>query len=194
VPSPTITTLSHATGDASPVPLLSDSDLDLESVKPRRWPLVLVLGAAAAAAGLFFVFRPASPVGQAAVQTSPPARSVPSEANPIVLVRIQSSPAGASVLDEDHGSALGVTPLQKSYPLAKGALNITLRLAGYKDKPIAVALDGNSSTAVDLERLEAAPAQAAEKPAVTRPQTRKPAGARKPPKPQHDEEDEWRVH
>jgi serine/threonine-protein kinase len=194
VPSLTMTTLSHATGEASPAPLPSDSDLDLESVKPRRWPLLLVLGAAAAAAGLFFVFRPASPVGQAAVQTSPPARSAPREAKPMVLVRIQSSPAGASVLDDSNGSALGVTPLQTSYPLANGALNITLRLPGYKDKSIAVALDGNSSTAVDLERTEAAPAKAAAKSAVTRPQTRKAAGARMPPKPQQNEEDEWRVH
>jgi hypothetical protein len=180
-------------GEASPAPLPSESDFDLESVKPRRWPLWLVLGAAAAAAGLFFVFRPATPVGQATVQPSPFARSAPSEKKPMVLVRIQSTPAGASILDE-NGSVLGVTPLQASYPIAHGALNITLRLPGYKDKSVAVALDGNSSTAVDLERTQAAPAQTAAKPAGTRPPTRKAAGARMPPKPQHNEEDEWRVH
>ena len=194
VPSPTITTLSHATGEASPAPLPSESDFDLEAIKPRRWPLVLVLGAAAAAAALFFVFRPASPPGQSATSPSPPAPSSPSEVNPMVLVHIQSSPAGASVLDEKDGSALGMTPLQKSYPLAKGAMTMTLRLPGYKDKSIAVALDGNSSTTVELERVESAPAKAAAKPTATRSEPRKTAGARKPPKPQHNEEDEWRVH
>ena len=112
----------------------------------------------------------------------------------MVLVRIQSSPAGASVLDEKDGSALGMTPLQRSYPLGKGSMGMTLRLAGYKDKSISVALDGNSSTAVELERVESVPDQAASKPAVTRKEPRKTASTRKPPKPQHNEEDEWRVH
>ncbi|HEX7507700.1 MAG TPA: serine/threonine-protein kinase, partial [Polyangia bacterium] len=48
VPNPTITTLSHATGEASPPPLPSDSDMRLEDVRPKRWPLLLVFGAAAA--------------------------------------------------------------------------------------------------------------------------------------------------
>jgi hypothetical protein len=194
-PSPTITTLSHATGEASPPPLPSESELDLEAVKPRRWPLGVVLGAAGAAAALFFVFRPASlstPAGPAVAQKSPAVQSAPSEA--MVRVRVQSSPAGASVLDERDGSALGMTPLQKSYPQAKGSVGMTLRLPGYKDKSIVVALDGNSSTTVELERMEAVPAEAAAKPAVTRTEPRKSGGAHKPPKPQHDEEDEWRVH
>jgi serine/threonine-protein kinase len=198
-PSPTITTLSHATGEASPPLLPSESEFDLEAVKPRRWPLVAILGVMGAAAGLFFVFRPASLVksgGPAAAQNLPFVQSAPSEE--MVRVRVQSSPAGASVLDEKDGSALGMTPLQKSYPLVKGSVGLTLRLAGYKDRSIVVALDGNSSTAVELERVEAVPAEAATKPALTRPEPRgepkKTGGAHRPPKPQHDEEDEWRVH
>jgi len=200
-PSPTITTLSHATGEASPPPLPSESELDLEAVKPRRWPLVVILGVAGAAAALFFVFRPTSlstTAGPAAAQKSPAVQSAAGEAVPTVLVRVQSSPAGANVLDGKDGSALGMTPLQKSYPLAKGSVGMTLRLAGYKDKSIAVALDGNSSTTVELERMEAAPAEAAGKRAVTRvepsKEPKKSGGARKPPKPQQNEEDEWRVH
>jgi eukaryotic-like serine/threonine-protein kinase len=197
VPSPTITTLSHATGEASPSHLPSESDFDLEAVKPKRWPLVLVLGAVAAAVVLFLVFRPtgqpAAPVsGAAGAQKALP--SAASESSPTVVVRIQSSPAGANVIDDKDQSAVGMTPLQKSYPRGNGTTGLILRLAGYKDKSIAVALDGNSSTTVELERIEAATAQVAPKPATTRTEPRKPASARKPPKPQHNEEDEWRVH
>jgi len=201
VPSPTITTLSHARGEASPAPLPSESDVGLEDVKTKRWPLLLVLGVAAAAAALFFVFGPTGPVGSTratspATQKAPLPPSAPGEAIPTVLVRIQSAPAGANVLDEKDQSVVGMTPLQKSYPQAKGTTGLILRLAGYKDHSIAVGLDENSSTTVELERAEAAPATAATKPAAMHTQARKPGGnvARKPPKPQHDEEDEWRVH
>ena len=199
VPSPTITTLSHATGEASPPPLPSQSDLGLEDVRTKRWPLVLVLGAAAVAAVLFFVFRPAGLwpsmiAGRSAVQKTLQPQLSPKEASPAVLVRIQSAPAGASVLDEKDGSAIGMTPLQKSYPLAQGTMGMILRLAGYKDKSITIALDANSSTTVELERMEAAPSEATPKPAATHREPRKIGGAHKPPKPPHNEEDEWRVH
>jgi serine/threonine-protein kinase len=190
-PSPTITTLSHATGEASPAPLPFERDVDLENVRSRRWPWVLFLGAAAAAAALFLAYRPAGP-STAPKASSPPSTS--SEASPSVLLRIQSFPSGASVLDEKTGSALGMTPLQKSYPLANGTMGMILRLAGYKDKTIAVTLDANSSTTVELERREADRAEVAPKPAATHREPRKTGGARNAPKPQHDEEDEWRVH
>ena len=197
VPSPTITTLTHATGEASPPPLPSDSDMRLEDVRPKRWPLLLVFGAAAATV-LFFLLRPAGPpaamqAGQSFAQKAP-APSAPSEASPTVLVRIQSSPAGASVLDENDGSALGMTPLQKSYPLAKGTMGMVLRLAGYKDRSIVVALDGNSSTTVELERVAAARAEVAHKTTETHAEPRRTGGAHRPPKPKYNEEDEWRVH
>jgi hypothetical protein len=190
-PSPTITTLSHATGEASPPPLPFERDFELENAKPKRWPWVLFLGAAAAATALFFVYRPAGPL-TAPKAASPPSAS--SEASPTVLLRIQSFPAGASVFDEKTGSALGMTPLQRSFPPANGTMGMILRLAGYKDKIIAVTLDGNSSTTVDLERMEADRVEAAPKPAAPHREPRKTGGARKPPQPQHDEEDEWRVH
>jgi serine/threonine-protein kinase len=196
VPSPTLTTLSHATGEASPAPLPSESELHLEDVKTKRWPLLLVLGAVAAAAALFFVFRPAgqsatTPASQTAAAKAP---SATDEANSTILVRLQSSPTGASVLDERDQSVVGVTPLQKSYPRATGTTGLILRLAGYKDQSIVVALDGNSFATVELERAEVAAAVVAPKTAATQPQPRKTGAARKPPKPQHNEEDEWRVH
>jgi serine/threonine protein kinase len=196
VPSPTITTLSHATGETSSSPEPSESDLGLEAVKPKRWPLLLVLGAATAAAALFFVFRPAGPPAQVSTGQPAPAKAsspsaAPSEATPTVLVRIQSYPPGANVLDEKDQSVLGITPLQKAYPLGKGTVGVTLRLTGYKDKSIAIALDGNSSTSVELERMAPVAAEATSKPAAAHAEPRK---AHKPPKTQHNEEDEWRVH
>jgi serine/threonine-protein kinase len=196
VPSPTITTLSHARGEASPAPLPSESDFGLEDAKTKRWPLLLVLGAAAVAAALFFVFRPtgspeATQAAQGAAAKAPPTANGPEST---VLVRIQSSPAGASVLDEKDQSVVGVTPLEKSYPRAKGTTGLILRLAGYKDQSIAVELDENSFATVELERAEAAPTEMAPKPSATRAEPRKTGGMRKPPKPQHNEEDEWRVH
>ena len=192
LPGPTITTLSHATGEASVSQAPSESDFGLEEVQPRRWPLLLVLGAAAAAAALFFVFRPA-PTGHPAPQQAT-APTAPSEATRTVLVRIQSSPPGASVLDKKDQSVLGITPLHKSYPQGEGSVGVTLRLAGYKDKSVAITLDGISSTAVDLERMEPVAAEATPRPAAAHAEPRKASGTRKPPKTQHDEEDEWRVH
>jgi len=95
------------------------------------------------------------------------------------------------VLDEKDQSVLGITPLQKAYPLGKGTVGVTLRLTGYKDKSIAIALDGNSSTSVELERMAPVAAEATSKPAAAHAEPRK---AHKPPKTQHNEEDEWRVH
>jgi eukaryotic-like serine/threonine-protein kinase len=199
IPSPSITTLSHSTGDVSTSPAASDSDLGLEQVKTKRWPLLAVLGTAAVGVALFFAFRPPGPPAQVPTGQPGPAKmplpsAASSEATPTVLVRIQSSPPGANVLDEKGQSVLGMTPLRKSYPQGKGSIGVTLRLAGYKDKSITIALDGNSSTAVDLERMEPVAAEATPKPAAARAEPRKPSGARKPPKTQHNEEDEWLVH
>ncbi len=199
VPGPTITTLSHASGETRSSPLPSDSDLGLDVVKPRRWPLLLLLGGVAAAVALVLAFRPARPspasasMGQPALQKGA-APSAPGEPPATVLVRVQSSPSGASVLDQKDQSVLGITPLQKSYPQGKGSVGVTLRLAGYEDKPVAIALDGNSSTSVALDRTQPAAPEVRKKPAAARGEPRRPGGARKPPRTQHDEEDEWRVH
>jgi len=195
--SPSITTLSRATGEVRTAPESAEGDLDLESVRPKHWPVFLVLGVVAAAAGLFLVLRPATHTTPVRVSESSVAKSTPVAATPSPTVRllVQSSPAGASVIDEKDGRVLGMTPLQKSYPQATGAMGLVLRLAGYKDKSIVVPLDGNSSTSVDLEHAAAAaPAAAPAKPTAKSADGRKPNPARKPPKPTHSEEDEWQVH
>ena len=191
----TITTFSHATGEASPSPTPSESDLDLDSIRPKRWPIVVVLGAVAAAIALVLVLRTGNPAGLSRVEgAAPKSAAVPVAPTAMVHIIIQSSPVGANVLDEKDGTVLGMTPLQKSYPQANGTMGITLRMAGYKDKSIAVALDGNSSISVDLERVEVAPPKVTVKPAVPRAELRKPRAVQKSPKPTLDEEDAWRVH
>jgi len=202
VPSQTITTLSHATGEAAfqereP----ATSDAELETIKPRRWPLVLGLFGLAAAAGLFFVLRPGGhAVGTAAPPPPPPVAKQPPPAPEPVMVRLQlrSSPAGATVSDEKDGSVLGVTPLEKSYPQGKGTLGLVMRLQGYKDKSVAVGLDGDSDTAVDLEKVESRATHGARKHEGRSTASRKSAVQSKPPKATQNKDqyrgDEWRVH
>jgi serine/threonine protein kinase len=199
--SQTISTLSQAMGEAgSPSPDLS-TDSEMEALKPKRWPLLVGVGAVAAAAALFFALRSAGPPAAGPAPGPPPVAAKPAppvaEA-PSVRLQIRSSPAGATVSDEKAGTVLGVTPLGKSYPQGNGTLGLVLRLQGYKDKTVAVGLEGNSATSVDLERAEPAAAGPAQKPVEPAGGTKKPGGFRKPPKTTQNKEqikeDEWRVH
>jgi len=188
----TITTFSHAKGEASPSPSGSSAEFEIESMRTRRWPAVAVLGALAAAAVLVMVLRSRPPAVPAPVATTP-AVPVPAPV-PDVRVQIRSAPGGATVLDEGAGIVLGMTPLEKTYPRGAGTMQITLRLAGHKDKTVPIGLDANSSTSVDLEPVETLPAEVERKPAAKPAPPRKAAPARRPPQPRHDEEEEWRVH
>jgi serine/threonine-protein kinase len=198
--SPSVTTLSRATGEANGD--LPGGD-DLASVRPRRWPLVAVTGVlvAAAAAAWMLYLRP----GRAPAPAVRPAQvSVPAPAAPtMVRMLVRSSPAGAAVVDSRQGTVLGMTPLEKSYPQTGEVMPLVIHLDGYKDKPVTVSLDGNSSTSVDLERAEApasdTPKQDEKKtvPGQVLPgkaAATKAPSVRKPSKPRIDEEDEWRVH
>jgi serine/threonine-protein kinase len=199
--SQTISTLSQAMGEAgSPSPDLS-TDSEMAAIRPKRWPLLVGIGAVAAAAALFLALRtggaptagptPAPP--PVAAKPAPPVAEAPS-----VRLQIRSSPAGATVSDEKAGTVLGVTPLEKSYPQGNSTLALVLRLQGHKDKTVAVGLEGNSATSVDLERAEPAAAGPAQKPVEPAGGTKKPGGVRKPPKTTQNKEqikeDEWRVH
>jgi serine/threonine-protein kinase len=199
-PSPSVTTLSRATGEAALPPGDSLSDADWESVRSRRWPIFAVGGALAAGIALFLVLRPGSssaPVAAARPAVSENAASVApiAAASTLVQVRISSSPTGATVVDGKDGSVLGQTPLERTYPQGKGSLAMVLRLPGYLDKTVAIGLDGNSSTSVALEANDLARAEAANKPAATRAEHPSEVGARKtPPKAKQRKEDAWRVH
>ncbi|HEY5284327.1 MAG TPA: serine/threonine-protein kinase [Polyangia bacterium] len=199
VAGPSITTLSRATGEARSASDQDDQDdQDFEAVRPKRWPLVLGFGAVAAAAGIFFALRTGTPPASVRAPEHPVPESAAAVVTPpaaTVRVFVQSSPVGASVIDEGDGHVLGITPLQKSYPQAKGTMGLGLRLAGYKDKSIVVPLDVSSSTSVDLEREAAATrADTIPKPVVKSAGARKPSPVHKPPNPTHNEEDEWQVH
>ena len=200
----TITTLSHATGEAAFQARESLSESDLEAIKPKRWPIALGVAGVAAAAVLFIVLRPTGTSTAGSAAAAPPAAAVvakqaPAAAQPTtVRLQIRSSPAGATVSDGKDGTVLGVTPLEKSYPQGSGTLGVVLRLQGYKDKTVAVGLEGNSATSIDLERAELPAAEGAHKSVEPSAVTHKPGGSRKPPKTtqnrDQNKEDEWRVH
>jgi eukaryotic-like serine/threonine-protein kinase len=200
---PSVTTLSRATGEAHRE--LSASDDDLASVRRKRWPLVAItatLVGAAAAAWMLYLRPGHSPTPGPAVQPAQAVVQAPA-APSMVKMLVRSSPAGAAVVDSRQGTILGMTPLEKSYAQSGDVVPLVIRLDGYKDKPVTVSLDGNSSTSVDLERAEAPlsdPPKRDEKktgpsqvPSARAAATKTPSG-RKPSKPHVDEEDEWRVH
>jgi len=198
VRSQTISTLSHAKGETGSLAPELSTDSEMEAIRPKRWPIIAGVGALAVAAALFFALRPAGTpaVGPAPSVATKPAPQ-PAEA-PSVRLQIRSSPAGASVTDEQAGSVLGTTPLEKVYPQGGGTLSLVLRLQGYKDKTVAVGLEGNSSTSVDLERAAPSTTAPVEKPAKPAAEAKKPSGVHKPPKTTQNKEqikeDEWRVH
>ena len=199
-PSPSVTTFSRATGESMSPSEASASETDLMSVRPKRWPMVAAIGAVAAGLALFAMFRSGSvsaPVGVAHPAASENvARVAPSAApSALVHVRVSSAPSGATVADGKDGMVLGQTPLEKSYPQGDGVLRVVLRMAGYKDRSVAIALKGNTSTSVDLESLDIPRAEVSTKPAATHVEHHSGAGAHKPvSKPIQGREDEWRVH
>jgi serine/threonine protein kinase len=188
LPNQTITTLTQARGEAvSPSPELS-IHAELDAVRPRRWPWALGLLGVAAAAVLFFAFRPhgasparPGPAAPTAAVAKPPAPP------PSIRIELRSTPAGATVFKTSDGTVLGMTPLNRSYPQGQGTMDVLLRLRGYKDKTVTVKLEGSSAMVVDLERIEtvagptAAPA-------------RRTGRVRKPPRIKQDKEEEWLVH
>ena len=126
-------------------------------------------------------------------------REVPDTVTGVFLRNLRSGAARVLAQTEGHQhewAAVKGRPWSDFlwHPQAKGTMGITLRMAGYKDKSITVALDENSSISVDLERMEVAPPKVMVKPAVPRAELRNPSAVQKSPKSIHDEEDEWRVH
>ena len=74
-------------------------------------------------------------------------------------------------------------------------LGVVLRLAGYQDKTVAIGLDANSSTSVDLAPNDTGRTEVTNKPAATRAEHSSELGARKtPPKEMQGKEEKWRVH
>jgi len=201
LPKQTITTLSHATGETSIPPELSADGL--ESIRPKRWPLVAGLAGAAVVVGLVLLLRggdrpvaPPEPVRAAAVAVPAPAPAPAPVPIPTVRLQVRSSPPGATVAEAAGGVVLGATPVERSYPRGSGTMELVLRLPGYQEKKIAVGLESNTSTLVELAPVPAPAAAPAAK--VTGPAAaRRPPKAARPPKPEQQEtikEEEWLVH
>jgi serine/threonine protein kinase len=186
----TITTLSRATGERGA--RTQDSGVDLEAIRPRRWPIIGVAGVVVAAAAILLAmhFRPAWTT--ASVASAPP-RIAPMAPPATVRVLVRSVPPGATVLDQKQGTVLGVTPIEKAYSRGGGELGLLLRLSGYKDKAMSVRLDGNSSTSVDLEPVEVPRPKVSKRPEGARPKA-VPPKPRKAPETVEINEKEWRLH
>jgi serine/threonine-protein kinase len=218
-PGASVTILSHATREAASPPAasvrdvhvqsLSDavsspaasvSDVHVQGARSRKWPIFAAVGAVAAGLALLLVLRPGtSPAPVVAARPTVgenAARVAPSvAASAMVLVRVSSSPAGATVMDAKEGAVLGQTPFEKSYPQGHGVLGVVLRLAGYQDKPVTIGLDANSSTSVDLAPNAAGRPDVANRPAARRAEHPAEVGARRTPlKIMQGKEEKWRVH
>jgi eukaryotic-like serine/threonine-protein kinase len=196
---PNITTFSRSTGEVS----AKSSEVELESMRTKRWPLVAVAGVVVAAMAVFLVLRgrpgtPPTPV-QATLAAVAGAGVGKPTAPATVRVLVRSTPAGASVVDAKEGTILGITPLEKIFKQKSEILGIVIRLEGHKDKAISISLDGNSSTSVDLELAAAVRPEPARGPESARSEPAKTAPAKAPAvrkriQPSLDKGDEWRVH
>jgi eukaryotic-like serine/threonine-protein kinase len=188
----TVTTLTQATGETSSSAGPDDFG-DTEVIKHRRWPVALALGVLAVAGAAYFAFRPDStPTGSSPATPTVPTPALPATpaAPPTVRVHILSSPAGAAVIDAKAGKPMGVTPLEAALPQAKEPLQVTLRLAGYKDKVVRIELDSNFSASVELDEIEPAPVPVAK----DKKEGEGKKGGRKVKPPPVDEDEQWRVH
>jgi serine/threonine-protein kinase len=199
-PNPSATTLSRTTGESMPSSEGLASNLDLQSVRSRRWPTFAVVGAVAAGIAVILFLRvggsPSPIVAAQSAVSENVGRVGPGPApSAMVHVRIGSSPAGATVVDGKEGAVLGQTPLEKFYPQGDGAVGVVLRLAGYKDKSVTIGLHENSSTSVILELNETVRPEIAKKPVATQAEHSSGVKVRKPPpKPTQGKEDEWRAY
>ncbi|HLK90431.1 MAG TPA: serine/threonine-protein kinase, partial [Polyangia bacterium] len=153
---------------------------------------VFVVAAALAGAGVF-IFRDGEKVGLQREEAVHPAvqspkipadqsdRSAPAPkvdppavkpaAPTTVTVRVESDPAGASVLDDASGGTLGVTPLVLHRPRG-GSLKVRIEKEGYAPNAHALSLDDDQTIELTLEHKQA----------PRPPRTHKPHGGDEPAK------------
>jgi hypothetical protein len=150
-----------------------------QSPKKGKAALVFVVAAAAAVGAGVFIFRdgekagvqrevasapavPAPPATTTAPKIeapAPPPAAIPAPpAVPkTVTVRVESDPAGASVLDDASGGVLGVTPLVLTRPHG-GAFKVRLEKEGYTPNAHAISLDDDQTIELTLEHKQIKPA------------------------------------
>ncbi|MES1208595.1 MAG: serine/threonine-protein kinase [Pseudomonadota bacterium] len=136
--------------------------------RPAR-SIAVVVGVAAAAvvAGVFLfrdgekvalqreaqVSREVQPATTALVPKDPPVPVAPVEppVQKTVSIRVESTPAGASVVNADSGGVLGVTPLTLTRPRG-GALKLRLEKDGFTPNAHDVMLDDDQTVQLTLEQ------------------------------------------
>jgi len=140
--------------------------------------LVFVVAAAAAVGGGVFIFRdgekagvqheiasaPVAPATTTAPKVEPAPAPIVAPAAPAkpavprtIIVRLESDPAGASVLDDVSGGVLGVTPLVLNRPRG-GALKVRLEKDGYTPNARAISLNDDQTIELTLEHKQVKPA------------------------------------
>jgi serine/threonine-protein kinase len=124
-------------------------------VSKRKHPDMTPAAPAVAAVPISRPQPPPSPV----VAPPPPAHP---KAAPIreVLVRLDSEPAGALVIDASTGEQLGSTPFERRVAATRSTLDLRLAKAGFKPAAISLPLDIDVERSIRLERRGARPAVA----------------------------------
>jgi hypothetical protein len=84
----------------------------------------------------------------------PPPRPEKAPAPATVTISIDSSPAGAEVVDAS-GTVLGNTPFQGRFPAGDGLARLVLQKDGFRPKRLTVTLARDQTLAVMLERRPA---------------------------------------
>jgi hypothetical protein len=86
----------------------------------------------------------------------PPARKPAREERPSVVVRINSTPSGATVLEARTGKTLGETPFEGAFPRDRGEARLVVRKSGYRSKDVTVKLGADADLSVTLDKRRAA--------------------------------------
>ncbi len=148
-----ITTFGHTTGEAT-VP--DEWGQPEPGRRSRAWTIAAVGMVVAIALGLGFLQLRRSGGDRSATQSPslvPPPAAAPTPA--MVHVRVSSVPAAATVVDNRDGTTLGETPLDKVLPKGNGTLALTVRLPGYQDESVALALAADASAVINLKAVAA---------------------------------------
>ena len=130
------------------------------------------------------------PVVEANTPTEPGATEPAEPAEPaqpeVVMVTLESEPAGCEVYAED-GSLMGNAPVELPRP-AEGdePVRLTLRFAGYQDREVPISHLTSEHLTITLDRRRGRRGRVRPQPRVTAPQVRSlgtPAPSRPPPRP-----------
>lgn len=147
-----------------------------ERPRSKRWIGVLLVGALAVLSlggGMVLFKRQPGPHAPAA-----PMLQLPPAAPRKVTTRIESEPPGALVIRTADNQLLGRTPWQQQGEAQPGQLELTLRLPGYQDQPLALSLSTDEQARVTLV-AQAGPARS-KKPARGASSGQQPASAHAP--------------